>query len=114
MSRRRDDREAPGPRAPAARSETVRETLRRALREGPATLQELSGHVRVAEKQLLEHLEHLRRSLAGRGVERLEVEPARCLACGFCFDARKRLSKPSRCPQCKSTRVTPPRFSLGS
>jgi predicted Zn-ribbon and HTH transcriptional regulator len=86
----------------------VREALHRALREGPATAQELSTAVRVAQKQVLEHLEHLRRSLA------LHVEPARCLACGFVFDARTRLGKPSRCPECKSTRITLPRFSLES
>jgi len=111
VTRQRDNRGHEA-RPPAARSETVRESLHRALREGPATLQELSAAVRVAEKQLLEHLEHLRRSLDARG-ERLIVEPARCLACGFCFDARKRFSKPTRCPECKSTRITQPRFSLG-
>lgn len=112
MNRKRDDRGAPGPRAPAARGETVRESLQRALREGPATLQELSGAVRIAEKQLLDHLEHLARSLASQG-QPLQIEPSRCLACGFLFDARKRLGKPSRCPQCKSTRISQPKFSIG-
>ena len=89
----------------------MRESLQRALRDGPATLQELSGTVSVAEKQLLDHLEHLARSLERQG-QRLIVEPSRCLACGFVFDSRKRLAKPGRCPECKSTRISQPRFSI--
>lgn len=89
----------------------MREALAHALRDGPATLQELSAAVRVSEKQLVEHLEHLAQSLARQGL-RLDIEPARCLACGFGFDARKRLTKPSRCPECKSTRISHPRFVI--
>jgi predicted Zn-ribbon and HTH transcriptional regulator len=33
---------------------------------------------------------------------RVVVEPARCKACGYLFGEEK-LSKPSRCPACKST-----------
>lgn len=111
MTRKRDERGEPGPRPPAARGETVRDSLQRALRDGPATLQELSGTVGVAEKQLIDHLEHLARSLERQG-QRLDVEPSRCLACGFVFDARKRLAKPGRCPECKSTRISQPRFGI--
>jgi predicted Zn-ribbon and HTH transcriptional regulator len=38
---------------------------------------------------------------AGRQVV---VEPARCKACGFTF-GEDRLSKPSRCPRCKGSRL---------
>jgi predicted Zn-ribbon and HTH transcriptional regulator len=99
------------PRPPAARKQTVREHLRRALREGPATANELSAIVGVAEKQVLEHLEHLARSIE-RDEEQLVIAPSRCLACGFQFSDRTRLTKPSRCPECKSTRITLPRFRL--
>ena len=38
---------------------------------------------------------------AGRVVE---VLPARCKSCDFVFDT-ERLTKPSRCPQCKGSRL---------
>jgi predicted Zn-ribbon and HTH transcriptional regulator len=35
---------------------------------------------------------------------RVEVAPAQCKACGFTFD-RSRLSKPSKCPACRESRI---------
>lgn len=99
------------PNAPESRAETIRESLRRVLREGPTTLRELSGALSVSEKDLVAHLEHLERSLQ-RGDERLVIEPTQCLACGFQFGDRKRFARPSRCPTCKSNRLSFPRFSI--
>jgi predicted Zn-ribbon and HTH transcriptional regulator len=97
------------PNAPESRAETIRASLRAALREGASTLRELSGAVSVGEKDLVAHLEHLERSLRHSG-ERLVVEPARCLACGF--EPDRRFTRPSRCPQCKGNRLAYPRFSI--
>jgi predicted Zn-ribbon and HTH transcriptional regulator len=99
------------PSAPESRAETIRESLKRVLREGPTTLRELSGAVSVSEKDIATHLEHLERSLR-RGDERLVIEPAKCLACGFEFADRKRASRPSRCPECRGNRIAFPRFSI--
>jgi predicted Zn-ribbon and HTH transcriptional regulator len=94
------------------RGETVRETLRRILREGgPATARDLSQAAGIREKDVAAHLEHLARSLAHRG-ERLVVEPASCLACGFAFGGRTRLTRPGACPRCRSTRIDPPAFRV--
>ena len=97
--------------APAHRRATVRQALERALLEEALTLRELSQRVGVSEKQLGEHLEHLAKSLKSRGL-RLLREPAHCLACGFLFRDRQRMTAPSRCPQCKSERVEPATFRL--
>jgi predicted Zn-ribbon and HTH transcriptional regulator len=99
------------PTAPESRAETIRESLRRVLRERPTTLRELSGALSVSEKDLSTHLEHLERSLQ-RGDERLVIEPTHCLACGFECGDRKRFTRPSRCPQCKGNRLSFPRFSI--
>jgi predicted Zn-ribbon and HTH transcriptional regulator len=96
---------------PPERGQTVRDALRVALHEGPETLRELSIRVGASQKDLLHHLEHLERSLA-HGNEQLVVEPARCLGCNFEFAERTRLGKPGRCPACKSTRITLPKFSI--
>jgi predicted Zn-ribbon and HTH transcriptional regulator len=75
------------------------------------TARELSERTRLSEKDVLQHLEHVARSLAARG-QALETEPARCLACGFVFEGRARLSKPGRCPKCKATRVSRPKYTV--
>jgi predicted Zn-ribbon and HTH transcriptional regulator len=99
------------PAGPEERQATVRAALRLALRAGPRTARELSGAVGVPEKQVAAHLEHLARSLKAAG-ERLRVEPARCQDCGFTFRKRDRLSRPSRCPVCRSERLDAPRFAV--
>lgn len=93
------------------RHATVRLALRQVLTEGPLTARELSARVGISEKEVAGHLEHLARSLRQRG-ERLRVEPTQCLACGFVFKDRTRLNKPSRCPECKSQRLSPSRFVI--
>jgi hypothetical protein len=98
-------------RGPAGRGETVRETLRRALREGPATARELSSAAGIREKDVAEHLGHLARSLPHDG-ERLAVVPASCIACGYVFTDRGRLTRPGACPRCRSTRIDPPVFRI--
>jgi predicted Zn-ribbon and HTH transcriptional regulator len=91
------------------RRTTIREAIRHVLADGFATAREISGRVGVSEKDVAGHLEHLQRSLKAAG-ERLEIEPAKCLACGFVFKDRSRLTTPSRCPRCKDEGITPPRF----
>jgi transcriptional regulator len=101
----------PDERSPPQRGATIRELLREALLAGPATARDLSGLVGVREKDVAEHLAHLSLSLARRG-ERLEVTPASCIACGFAFRSRERLSRPGACPRCRSTRIDPPLFRV--
>jgi predicted Zn-ribbon and HTH transcriptional regulator len=100
-----------GHRSPPERAETVREAIRRALLAGPATARDLSAEVGVREKDVAEHLAHLARSLPRRG-ERLVVEPASCIACGYAFTDRTRLTRPGACPRCRSTRIDPPAFRV--
>lgn len=99
------------PSVPPVRGATVREALRAALAEGPATARELSERVGVRERDVAEHLEHLARSLAARD-ERLVIDPAACLGCGYVFRGRVRFTRPSACPRCRSTRIDPPAFRV--
>ncbi len=101
----------PGERGPPERTQTVRAALLAALEEGPATAKDLSGAVGIREKDVGGHLEHLARSLAREG-RKLSITPASCIACGFVFKDRTRFEKPGSCPQCRSTRIDPPVFSL--
>lgn len=99
------------PKGPPGRETTVREALEVLLRQQPITARELSAEAHVSEKDVAEHLTHLAKSLKARG-ERLEVIPASCIACGFAFRTRERLSRPGACPKCRSTRIDPPQFVI--
>ena len=57
-------------------------------------------------------LRHAIRSAQAQGHE-IEVIPARCKQCGFLFGAEK-LSKPSRCPACKATRLFEPMIRVAT
>ncbi len=91
-------------------SASVRMRLLERLRQGPATLRQLAWLLGVREREAAEHLAHVVRSL-GPG-ERLVEEPAECLACGFRFTKRDRLTTPGRCPGCRSERIAPARFRV--
>ena len=96
---------------PPERTETLRERLLEALHHGPSTARELGQEVGLSERDVIPHLEHLQRSLSARG-QRLVVVPAECLGCGFRFEERGRLDRPSRCPSCRSERIRRPTFAV--
>jgi len=94
------------------RNETVRKEITSVLEVfGPLTARELSAEVRVQEREVIEHLEHIRKSLAKSDRE-LVVTPSECRKCGFRFMDRKRLTKPGKCPSCRSTSIEEPSFKV--
>jgi hypothetical protein len=98
---------------PSERSSTIRDHLHKELRAGWVTTRQLSTLVRISEKAVPAHLEHLRKSAASAG-ERFEIEPAVCNKCDYVFADRDKLTRPTRCPKCKSERIDPPRFRIRS
>lgn len=83
-----------------------RKLLIEALGQTPRSLSDLAGQFGVPRKEIDEALPHIVRSARAAGL-RLVIVPARCRACDFTFDA-SRLSRPSRCPACRSTSVHEP------
>ncbi len=110
MARKRDEQSAE-PRPPAEAHDTVRHLIMSELEQGPLSARDISGLVGISEKEVAGHLEHIRQSLHRTG-RRLTVQPAECARCGFVFDKRERLTRPSRCPVCKSESIHAPMFSL--
>lgn len=107
---------APKNAAPPPRGQSVRAALLEALSAagslgGALSARELSAAVRIAEREVPPHLEHLARTLKSKG-SRLEHLASECLGCGFVFEARARLTAPGSCPECRATRITPPRFRV--
>jgi predicted Zn-ribbon and HTH transcriptional regulator len=69
----------------------------------PRSVSSLARELGLARGDVEDDLRHLIRSARAAG-HTIVIEPARCKACGFVFGEEK-LSKPSRCPQCKQSRI---------
>ena len=65
----------------------------------------------IKEKEVYPHLEHIAKTVAARG-KIVSIKPSRCLDCDFVFKNRKRFTRPSRCPRCKSTHLETPLFRI--
>jgi predicted Zn-ribbon and HTH transcriptional regulator len=89
---------------------TYRQKIVELISEDQMTLRELSTEVKLPIKEVLGHLEHVRRSI--RPPRRFNLEPAECIECGFVFNDRRRLSTPGKCPRCRSNRIQEPMFSV--
>jgi predicted Zn-ribbon and HTH transcriptional regulator len=90
---------------------TVRRQLFDLLIAGPHGVRELSQLLHQSEQEIYDHLRHLERSARTAG-RRLVIEPSVCLACGFVFARRTRPQPPGHYPQCRSTRISRPRYLL--
>ncbi len=96
---------------PRERLETARQRILGLLSERPRSAKEISADVRIPEKEVYGHLDHLRKALHREG-RRVDVTPAECLACGFVFRKRERFGRPGRCPVCRGESVSEPLFSV--
>jgi predicted Zn-ribbon and HTH transcriptional regulator len=99
------------PVVPEERYETLRHRIVSMLKVEPSTAKELAGRLRIPEKDVYEHLEHIRKTM-NKGPYRLQVEPARCERCGFVFRKRGRLKAPGKCPMCRNESLVEPLFSV--
>ena len=99
------------PFVPPEKAETPRESLLKVLGSEPVTARELSQTVGLSEREVLQHLEHLQKSLKTKN-RRLEIKSPECLDCGYLFRKRTRLTRPGKCPLCRSTHLTEPKFHI--
>ena len=88
---------------------TLRKRIAEALKEESLDLREISKRFGIKERDALDHLKHIERSVQPRV---LTAEPAACEQCGFSFKKRTRLNTPGHCPICKSEQISPPRFKI--
>ncbi|KJR42716.1 ribbon transcriptional regulator [Candidatus Magnetoovum chiemensis] len=102
-------------KAPPQRQETARQEIIALLQtqQDYLTAKDISGFVRISEKEVYDHLEHISHSLdkktKGQG---LTIKPAECSICGFVFKKREKLKKPGKCPICKNEKIAPPQFKI--
>ena len=91
--------------------QTIRRQIIELLGQRPMTVRELSQELRIMEKEVYGHLEHIRISVKATG-KRLTVVPAVCLDCNYSFKDRKRLTHPGHCPKCKGTHIEKSLYSI--
>lgn len=78
----------------------------------PVSLDDLCGELGEFDKKIiLEDLHHIALTLK-RMDGKLVMLPPTCLSCGFVFKDLKKPKMPSRCPKCKSERITQPSFQI--
>ncbi len=100
------------PFIPVERQETVRQKIISVLFGKTISAKEISADVRVSEKEIYEHLEHIQMTINKSEVKFI-ITPAECKKCGFVFRKRARLKKPGKCPVCRSELIQEPLFSIG-
>ncbi|MFZ2445170.1 MAG: ArsR family transcriptional regulator [Syntrophobacteraceae bacterium] len=64
---------------------TTRREIMALLSGGEHGAKSISKIIRISEKEVYEHLEHINRTLESQNM-RLKINPAPCLECGFKFD----------------------------
>jgi len=99
------------PAVPVSRNDTIRKYITTLLEEGTFSAKDLSQFTRIPEKDVCDHLEHVRKTL-NKNNRHLEIIPAQCEKCGFIYKKRDRFSKPGKCPLCHSSLIYPPRFHI--
>lgn len=73
----------------------------------PRRLHDLAREREAKVADVEDDLRHLLKTLKHSQEYRAVVTPARCRHCGFIFD-RDKLTKPGKCPQCRSTWIEAP------
>jgi hypothetical protein len=90
---------------------TLRRRIISLLVEQEMDARDLSQQLGIKEKEVYEHLAHVQQSMAAAGGKFI-VSPSRCLLCGYLFEHRRRLTRPSRCPQCRRSKLQNPAFRI--
>jgi predicted Zn-ribbon and HTH transcriptional regulator len=91
---------------------TVRQRIIELLIGTRLSSYQLAQLVGIAERLIEEHLPHVVKTLARDRTQRFVLEPAACSDCGFVFRDRTKLTRPSRCPTCRSEGITAPRYGI--
>jgi len=91
---------------------TIRQLIMQSITGTLYSSRQLAELVGVPERQVEDHLTHITKSVARDRTRRFVLEPSRCRDCGFVFRDRTRLTRPSRCPRCRSEAISPPRYGI--
>jgi hypothetical protein len=93
---------------------TVRQRMIELLTETRLSSYQLAQLLGIPERRVEEHLPHVIKSLARDRSRRFVLAPSVCSDCGFVFRDRTKVTRPSRCPKCRSEAVSFPRYGIDS
>ena len=96
---------------PFERRKTIRQQIIALLDGNTLTAKDISADVRISEKEVYEHLEHIRKTV-NKAEHRFIIQSPVCRKCGFAFRKRDKLRKPGRCPVCRSEIIDEPLFRI--
>ena len=89
---------------------TRREEIEELLRQRPWTPKELADYFEAPMAEIIEDLEHVRRSVQRPHV--FKHFPSKCRDCGFLFKERSRMKAPSKCPNCRSESIEEAKYFI--
>jgi len=81
------------------------------LEKDKMTAKQLADFFRVDMKYVLEDLKHIAQTVKIHH-KKLKIDPSVCNVCGYVFKERDKLSRPTKCPKCRSEDITEPRFYI--
>lgn len=90
--------------------QTKRQEITDLLSNGNFTLQDISSTLHLSMREVLDHLDHVRKSV--RKPQKFIIVPAECLNCGFVFKDRSKIHTPGKCPKCRSSHIHEPSYSI--
>jgi len=93
---------------------TIRQQIMQAITGTRCSARDLAHRIGISERDVEDHLAHIGKSVARDRRSRFLLEPSTCQDCEFVFRGRTRLTRPSRCPKCRSEAISPPRFEIVS
>ena len=99
------------PLIPRETHDTIRQEIISELLQGTCSARDISATVRIPEREVYNHLEHIHRSIASSYLH-LVITPAECKKCGFVFAKREKLKRPGKCPVCKGESIREPLFTI--
>ncbi len=91
---------------------TPRQRIMDLLMVTPLSSRRLAEIVGISERQVEDHLSHIVKSVTRDRLLQFRLEPSECQDCSFVFRHRSRITRPSRCPRCRSEAITEPRYSI--
>jgi predicted Zn-ribbon and HTH transcriptional regulator len=90
---------------------TARRQIADMLRQ-PRTISSVAHELKLTRDEVEDHLKHLLKTAKAADHD-IRVEPARCRSCGYTF-GKDKLTQPSKCPECKGTRLYEPLIQIKS
>ncbi len=88
---------------------TRRQQIIEILQENKQSAQQLANYFQTELKDIIEDLQHIEKSIKPK---KLKIMPAHCKSCNFVFKERSKVSKPSKCPSCRSEWIEAQMFSI--